>query len=172
VQAGINELELLLNVDAADQRRRIEELLPQMANGDVRRGHAVFFNSKAACFACHKLGHAGGTVGPELTRIGEVRTERDLLESILFPSLSFVRSYESALIFTVDGKAINGRIRDENELEYIVVTGTNEEMRVPRTDVEEIRPSNVSIMPGGLDKQLSVQELADLIAFLRNAKGG
>jgi putative heme-binding domain-containing protein len=109
-------------------------------------------------------------VGPELTRIGDIRTERDLLESILYPSLSFVQSYESTLLLTAGGKAISGRVLDETEDELIVTTGPNEETRVPREDVEEIQPGVVSVMPAGLDKQLSVQELADLVAFLKNAK--
>lgn len=171
VQEGIRDLESLVNVDADDQRQRIEELLPLMSQGDIGRGHAVFHSSKASCSACHQLGFAGGTVGPELTRIGEIRTERDLLESILYPSLSFVRSYEPVLILTVDGTAINGRIREETDKEYVLTTGPNEEVRVRREDVEDIQPSTVSVMPAGLDKQLSTQELADLVAFLRNAKG-
>lgn len=171
VQQGIDELDSKLNVDAASQRKRIEELLPHMAKGDIKRGHAVFYSSKAVCSACHRLGYAGGAVGPELTRIGEARTERDLLESILYPSLSFVRSYEPVSVVTVDGRTINGTIHDETEKEYILSTGPNQEVRVARDDVEQIEPSKVSVMPGGLDGQLSTQELADLVAFLKNATG-
>jgi putative membrane-bound dehydrogenase-like protein len=171
VKHRIDELESLVNVDAAAQRKRIDELLPRVAEGDVRRGHAVFHSSKAACAACHRLGHAGGTIGPELTRIGEIRTERDLLESILFPNLSLVRSYEPFLFVTVDGRTMSGTIRDETEDEYVLAIGADQEIRVQRDEVEQIEPSTVSIMPGGLDGQLSVEELADLVAFLKNATG-
>jgi putative heme-binding domain-containing protein len=171
IQSRIDELEALVNVDAATQRRRIEELLPQMSQGDIRRGHAVYYSSKAACSACHRLGHAGETIGPELTRIGETRTERDLLESILYPSLSFVRSYEPVLVITIDGRTINGAIRDENAQELILTVGADQEVRVPREEIEEMLPSKVSIMPTGLDAQLTTQELADLVAFLKNATG-
>jgi putative membrane-bound dehydrogenase-like protein len=170
IQQRVDELELLVNVDAAAQRQRIEELLPRMAGGSVRRGHAVFHSAKAACTACHVVGHAGGTVGPELTLIGGIRTERDLLESILYPSLSFVQSYESTLLLTSDGQAISGRILDETDEHYVVATGPAEETRVRREEVEEMQPGAISVMPAGLDKQLSVQELADLVAFLKNAK--
>lgn len=170
VARQIDDLELLVNSSAADQRKKIEELLPLMSQGDVRRGHAVYYSPKATCSACHRLGHAGGTIGPELTKIGESRTERDLLESILFPSLSFVRSFEPVLIVTVDGKTFNGTIRSENVEEYILTTGADQEVRVRRDDIEEMQPSTVSIMPAGLDGQLSSQELADLVAFLKNAK--
>jgi putative heme-binding domain-containing protein len=171
VQHGIDELEASVNIDAAAQRRRIEELLPQMKEGDVRRGHAVFHSAKATCSACHRMGHAGGRVGPDLSHIGEARTERDLLESILYPSLSFVRSYEPVLVVTTDGRTINGTVVDETESEYVLATGVDQQVRLPRDEVEEMDPSLVSIMPGGLDGQLSVQELADLVAFLKHATG-
>jgi putative heme-binding domain-containing protein len=171
VKHGVSELESLVNVDAGAQRKRIEELLPLVAKGDIRRGHAVFYSAKAACSACHRLGYAGGTTGPELTHVGKTRTERDILESILYPSLSFVRSYEPVLITTQDGKAINGVIRDETSKEYVVATGPNQEVRIAHEDVDQIQPSTVSIMPAGLDKQLTPQELADLVAFLKNGAG-
>jgi putative membrane-bound dehydrogenase-like protein len=168
VQRALTELELQWNIDAAAQRKRLEELLPKLTNGDVRRGHAVFYSSKAACSACHRLGYAGGTAGPDLTRIGEIRTQRDLLVSILYPSLSFVRGYEPVMIITVDGRVISGTVRDETESEYILTTGPDEEARVPRDEVDEIAPGTVSIMPAGLDQQLTIEQLADLVAFLKN----
>lgn len=170
VVARLDALEKLLNVDAEQQRARIEELLPAMASGDARRGHEVFNSAKASCSACHRMGYGGGNTGPELSKIGEVRTERDLLESILFPSLSFVRSYEPMLLVTDDGRAVAGVIRSETESEFVVATGPNEEVRVERSSVEEVQPNTISVMPAGLDKQLSARELADLVAFLKNAK--
>ena len=171
VQHGVVELESLVNVDAGAQRKRIEEILPLVAQGDIRRGHAVFYSSKATCSSCHRLGAAGGTSGPDLTHLGKTRTERDLLESILYPSLSFVRSYEPMLITTRDGKAINGVIRDETSKEYVLATGPNEEVWIAHKDVDQIQPGTVSIMPAGLDKQLRPQELADLVAFLKKGAG-
>ena len=169
MQKGVAEIESLVNVDAAAQRKHIEELLPLVAKGDIRRGNAVFYSSKAACSSCHRLGIAGGTTGPELTHVGKTRTERDILESILYPSLSFVRSYEPVLITTQDGRKINGVIKDETATEYVVATGPDQLVRIAHTDVDEMQPSKVSIMPAGLDKQLTPQELADLVAFLKHS---
>jgi putative membrane-bound dehydrogenase-like protein len=171
VQQGIAEMQRLVNVDADAQRNRIEELLPLMMQGDERRGHAVFYSSKAACSECHRMGYAGGTIGPELTRIGETRTERDLLESILYPSLSFVRSYEPMVIVTTDGRTINATVRNETDHELLLAIGPNEEMRLARQEVDQMEPGTVSIMPAGLEKQLTPQELADLVTFLKHATG-
>ena len=170
VQKAAEELYALINADIATQGKRLEEMLPKMAGGDIRRGQQVFHGTKAVCNACHAVGYVGGKAGPDLTRIAQIRNERDLLESILFPSASLVRSYEPILILTTDGRQLNGVIKNETSDEVILVTGPNKEERIARSDIEAQKPSAVSVMPAGLDKQLSEQELADLIAFLKSLK--
>jgi putative heme-binding domain-containing protein len=156
-----------LTGDAARQKERLEELLPSVTGGDIRRGQAVFNSPRAACVSCHAIGYIGGKVGPDMTRIGQVRNERDLLEAILFPSASFVRSYEPVVIALRDGRVLNGVPKKDAPDEVILATGPNEEARIPRDEIEEMRPGTLSIMPAGLDQQLSTQDLADLVTFLR-----
>ena len=136
----------------------------------MRRGQAVFNSSKAACSSCHAIGYLGGKVGPDLTQIGKIRSERDLLESIVFPSASLVRSYEPVQVTTKSGKVHNGLVRKDAPDEIVLVTGANQEARIARDDVEEVQPSKVSVMPAGLDRQLTSRELADLVAFLKACK--
>jgi putative membrane-bound dehydrogenase-like protein len=170
VQRQAEELYAALDVDAAKQRTRLEQMLSSLKDGDVRRGQAVFNSTKAACSACHAIGYLGGKVGPDLTHIGKIRTERDLLESIVFPSASLVRSYEPVQVTTRSGKVHNGLIRKEAPDEILLATGANQEARISRGDIEEIQPSKVSVMPAGLDQQLTLRELADLVAFLKACK--
>jgi putative heme-binding domain-containing protein len=127
-------------------------------------------SAKAACATCHQFGYLGGNVGPDLTRIGSIRNERDLLESIAFPSASFVRSYESVVVATKDGKVVSGILKKDAPDEVILAVNATETARIAREDIDEVRPSTVSVMPSGLDQQLSRQELADLVAFLKDAK--
>src|SRR5262249_15480828 len=68
-----------LDVDAAKQKEKLERLLPELKKGDVRRGQLVFNSAKASCAACHAIGYVGGKTAPDLTRIGKIRSERDLL---------------------------------------------------------------------------------------------
>ncbi len=159
-----------LRAERADQLRRLEELLAKLPPGDPRRGQLVFRSSKAACSACHAIGYLGGRVGPDLTRIARVRTRRDLLESIIFPSASLVRSYEPVQVLTDEGKVYNGLVQQETPEELVLVTGPNQQVRIPRESIELMRPSQVSVMPAGLDKVLSLQELADLLSFLESAR--
>ncbi|MEE3371584.1 MAG: PVC-type heme-binding CxxCH protein [Planctomycetota bacterium] len=163
---------LLARIQTENQEKaqKLEAVLKLTVNGDIRRGQRVFHNQKTACDACHQLGYLGGRVGPDLTRIGSIRTERDLLEAILFPSISFVRSYEPVTIVTVDGRVLNGVIRDETGSEVTLQLDAQKVLRLPTDEIEQRQPGTVSIMPAGLDKQLTAQQLADLVVFLRDRK--
>jgi putative heme-binding domain-containing protein len=170
VAPAAQELYAGLEQSLAQQTAQLEGILSSLKSGDIRRGQLVFNSTRAACITCHEIGYVGGHVGPDLTRIGRIRTERDLLESILFPSASFVRSYEPVVITTRSGKVLNGLIKHETAEEIELALSGTETVRLPRSSVEEIQPSKVSVMPAGLDKQLSKQELADLVTFLKAAQ--
>jgi putative heme-binding domain-containing protein len=135
--------------------------------GDVRRGQLVFNSQKGACASCHAIGYLGGKIGPDLTHVGKIRDERDLLESILFPSASFVRSYEPVEVTTNRGRVFNGLVKLDTPDQLILTVSATEEVRIPRADVDVVKPGKVSIMPAGLEKVLSPQEMADLVAFLK-----
>jgi putative membrane-bound dehydrogenase-like protein len=160
----------VLNVDPEKQRGELETLLGKLTGGDVRRGLAVFHSPKAACSACHQLGYKGGNIGPDLSKIGAIRSDRDLLEAIAFPNASFVRSYEPVVVTTSAGVTHSGVRRDENDGELTIFKSATEKVRLKSQDVETVAPGQVSIMPSGLAQQLSVQEIADLVAFLKSAK--
>lgn len=161
-----------LDADTAQQAARLESLLRELAGveADVRRGQAVFNGSKAACSSCHRIGYLGGNVGPELTRIGEVRSERDLLESVVYPSASFVRSYEPTTLVLKGGDEVQGIVRHETDSEWVITTGPGAEQRLAKAGVEELRPGTVSLMPGGFDQVLTRQELADLLRFVKTVR--
>ena len=167
VQPRAEALYATLRVDRAQQTARLEGLVSALTGGDVRRGQAVFNSPKAACASCHAIGYLGGKVGPDLTRIGQIRAERDLLEAIVLPSASFVRSYEPVTVATRDGRVVNGVLRADTVAEVVLATGADQEARIARDEIEEMQPGTVSVMPAGLDAQLTPQELADLVAFLR-----
>lgn len=157
--------------DLAQQGGVLDSLLAELPAGDIRRGQAVFNSSEAACLACHSIGYLGGEVGPDLTRIGQIRTRRDLLESILYPSASFVRSYEPVVAVTA-AESVSGVPVAETDAYLVLAVSADEEVRLPRAEIEELRPGTVSVMPSGLAEQLSRGELADLLAFLEATQWG
>jgi putative heme-binding domain-containing protein len=159
-----------LDAELAQQRSRLEETLAALPPGDIRRGQAVFNSTKTSCRACHTIGYVGGKIGPDLTRIGQIRQPRDLVESILFPSASFVRSYEPLTIRSLDGLVYSGLVKSDAPGEVVLTVAADKEVRIARDEIDAVQPGKVSIMPAGLDKQLSLQELADLVEFLKNCR--
>jgi putative heme-binding domain-containing protein len=159
-----------LEPDADKQKARLAELEPALHGGDAGRGRDVFFGKKAVCFTCHTVRSSGGHVGPDLTKIGSTRSGRDLLEAVVFPSASFARGYEPFAVATNSGKSYTGILRRQTADAIYLVTNERAEVRIPRAEIEVLEPGKVSIMPQGLDAQLSRQELADLLAFLQSLR--
>ncbi|MGB8166538.1 MAG: PVC-type heme-binding CxxCH protein [Chthoniobacteraceae bacterium] len=164
------EAEMLLtslNLDTAQQRAKLDALAAELPPGDLRRGQAVFNSAKATCTVCHAVGYLGGKFGPDLTSIGQVRNERDLLEAVVFPSASFVRSFEPMVVQQKGGAALTGIVRSETSDAITLAIGPGAEQRVSRAEIVEMHPGTTSLMPQGFDQILSRQELSDLIAFLK-----
>jgi len=150
---------------ARDERlRKLEPLLT--TGGDHGRGRQVFFGEKAACSSCHTIGAEGGHVGPDLTAVGAVRSGHDLLESIVFPSATFVPGHEVYRVHTASD-VFSGVLARQSPEAVTLVTGPNDEVRLPRSRIVKMEQSEVSLMPDGFDEVLTQTELADLLAFLR-----
>jgi putative heme-binding domain-containing protein len=151
-----------------DQMRYLATLKGELdqLRGNAEAGQQVFLSPKFACYGCHRAAGRGGQVGPDLSRIGKIRSPAELLESIVFPSLAIAPEFRTYQISTRDGRAFTGLIfRDSTEALYLR-TAQLEEVRIARKDVEDVTPSPVSLMPDGLEKTMSRQELRDLLEFL------
>jgi putative heme-binding domain-containing protein len=162
---------ILKQIDAGDAEHaaRLTELAPLLtAGGDPSRGQSVFLGKTAACTTCHSVGGAGAQVGPDLSKIGALRSGRDLLESIVFPAASIARGFESFVVETNDGNVHAGTLVAESG--DAIRLRTPADVTIPRSQVKSFRQDRASIMPQGLDAQLSRQELIDLLAFLQACK--
>ncbi len=159
-----------VNVGTEEQKARLDALEKLVPKGDAKRGHLVYNSQQAACAVCHSVGYVGGDLGPDLTHIGKVRTERDLLEAIIYPSSNFVRSYEPVSLKTKAGGTLYGILKEASSDHVALVMGPGAEQRIPKSEVKEISPGAVSLMPQGLDAVISEQDLADLVVFLKSLK--
>jgi putative heme-binding domain-containing protein len=116
------------------------------------------------CLQCHRLFDAGGDVGPDLT--GSDRANPDyILENVLDPSAAVAREYTLTNIATTDGRLVSGIIREQNDRSVTIQTA-NERIVLPREDIDELKPSSVSMMPEGQLERLNPQEIRDLFAYL------
>jgi putative membrane-bound dehydrogenase-like protein len=159
-----------LEVDTAAMKEKLDSMASVLERGEPKAGREVFLGKKAGCTACHTVAGQGGKVGPDLSKIGSIRSGRDLLEAIVFPSATFARGFEPFLIRTKDGAIFDGLIARETPDAIYLFTSERVEKRIPRAAVDVIQQSKVSIMPQGLDNQISRDELRDLIAFLQSLR--
>jgi putative heme-binding domain-containing protein len=132
----------------------------------------LFNDPAAACSTCHAIGYHGGKIGPDLTSIGEVRDERDLLEAVVFPNASFPRGYEPLQVTTTTGVVRSGVLRDDFPDTLVLTTADSEELRIPKSSIADVQPGGVSLMPSGYGQQFTPAQLADLVAFLKRTRWG
>jgi putative heme-binding domain-containing protein len=170
VRTAADGLRQRLQADAPKQQARLAELEPLLSGGDADRGRLVFFGAKAACGVCHSAEKRGGRIGPDLGSIGAIRSGRDLLEAVIFPSSSFARGFEPYVVETRQGVIQQGILARETTDALYLLTADRTEARVSLADIDVLMPGRVSIMPQGLDTQLSRQELRDLLAYLQGLR--
>ena len=155
----------------AQQERHLDELATFLPKGDALRGAKLFSNQeKSKCTICHLKGDQGVRLGPDLTWIGAIRSERDLLEAIVFPSASIARYHEVVNVLTTDGTAVSGLLVKETVDKMFLSSGEGVVQPVAFEDIEQAKYSSVSLMPDGLDKLLKPEEIADLVAYLKESK--
>ena len=87
--------------------------------------------------------------------------------STLLSGLKRFSSNLTAIVTVADDGGSSGVLRRDAADEIVLATGPGLEMALARSEIAEMRPGTSSLMPGGLDEQLSPQELADLVTFLR-----
>jgi len=144
--------------------------------GDPAAGGTLFTDpaGPAGCVQCHTVAGEGAEVGPELTDVAGTQTLEYVFESIMDPSAVIASGgYEPIQIQLADGTVISGVLRSEDDttLSIVIKDGTVE--MVNKADVQrELRyPDLPSLMPGNFGDLLTVQQVADIMAFLQESAG-
>jgi putative heme-binding domain-containing protein len=129
--------------------------------GDASRGRSVYVRT---CQQCHVLFGVGGKVGPDIT--GSNRSDLDyLLQTILDPNAVIPNEYRASNLETMDGRVLTGIVQRQDDRSVTILTA-DEELVIPRDEIEVLEESELSMMPEALLDQLEEQELRDLIYYL------
>ena len=134
--------------------------------GDVARGKAIF---KKDCSACHRLEGVGEQIGAELGAIKDRGSDTVLL-NILDPNREVLPRFLTYVLVTDAGRTISGIITGETATSVTVRRADGTSETVLRVNIDELRSTGTSFMPEGLEKQIDVQGMADLLAYLNAAK--
>ncbi|MEM7234268.1 MAG: c-type cytochrome [Planctomycetota bacterium] len=141
-----------------------------LKGGDAARGRKVFESERATCIRCHRVGKDERRAGPDLLGIGDKYPRKKLIESILEPSKSTVAGYSLNEVTTKKGQVHSGIVKGRSESTVELFLATGETIEIPRKEILSDSPSRGSLMPKGLEKNVSVAEFVDLIAYLETLK--
>ncbi len=134
--------------------------------GDSERGAAIF---KQHCSVCHQLNGVGHAVGPNLATVTN-RGAESILVNLLDPNREVNPAWRDYIAVTLAGTTHNGVIITESSTSITLRRAEAKEDTLLRADVETIRDTGRSLMPEGLEKQIDVQGMADLISWLLEQK--
>jgi putative heme-binding domain-containing protein len=139
-------------------------------DGDPRRGEQLFWSQPVQCGRCHRIGHRGTPIGPDLSAIGRLRSRADLLASLLEPSRRIEPKYASYVVATANGAVFTGLLVSRDEKGVALRTSEGGAMVIKAKEIEELWPSRASLMPDGQLADMTAQEAADLIEYLASLK--
>lgn len=146
----------------------VRELAATKLTGrDYKNGQKTYASSR--CVVCHRFAGDGGATGPDLTQLAGRFNLKDLTEAIIEPSKVISDQYKATIVQTADGKSVTGRIVTETPDSITMVIDPEQSTKVltiKKADVEERKPSSVSLMPKDLLKPLNENEVLDLLAYL------
>jgi putative heme-binding domain-containing protein len=137
--------------------------------GDAPRGRTVF-EGKGACLSCHRVNNVGSRKAPDLSDVGANRSAGSLERSLRDPSRQMMPINRPVHIVTRDGKVINGRRLNEDTFTVQLADEDGRPISLTKADLREYRISTTSPMPS-YEKELSPQELADVVSYLLSLKG-
>jgi putative heme-binding domain-containing protein len=166
LKARINKLWGDVQSASSDAMRaevqRLSELIAG-STGNPYRGKQLFLSN---CAKCHVLFTDGGKIGPDLTTYKRDDL-RGMLMNIVNPSLEIREGFENFVVFTDDGRTLNGFIADQDNRVVVLKGADGQTLIIPRAEVDEMQAIPRSIMPEGILKPFNPQQVRDLFAYLR-----
>ena len=131
---------------------------------DNRSGEQIF---ASYCRACHKAGKEGSTVAPNLTYITRKFDDKQLLNAIIFPSAAIAFGYESWLVETKSKNSYYGFIISDNKESKIIRDIAGQNHTIKKSEIVSSKKQDKSIMPSAGQMNLSEQQLADVVGYLK-----
>lgn len=158
----------LLELPATENRSQLIRRFSENLNtpGDPAIGTILF---RKHCSACHRIRDTGNEVGPDISTWG-ARPAEALLQAVLDPNLAVDPRYQGYTILLNDGRTLNGLIRDETDNSFTLLSAEGRTSLILRSDVEMIRSTGKSLMPEGLEQNLTPADLSHLHAWLRTLR--
>lgn len=141
--------------------------LDSLEGGNASRGKKIFFErTQVSCVRCHKFDGRGGDVGPVLDKLGLEKDRKYLLEAIVNPNAAIAKNFESLTIVDFDGIITTGIVKTNNDKLVELLTAEGKSVKIAKEDIDFQKQSK-SPMPEDLVKHLSLDDVRDLVEFLK-----
>ena len=164
-----NALQLFGGAVSADRQKIVQQYHSALTiQGSVAEGRTVF---RRVCAKCHRVHGVGHLAGPDISDVRN-RAPAALLYDILDPNAKVEPRFALYVVTTRDGRVFEGLIRAESPQAVVLRMPEGKEQEIDRSDIEHIRATNVSLMPEGIEKEISLQQMADLLEFLKTRNVG
>jgi putative heme-binding domain-containing protein len=155
-------------MQSAEQRELLERYREVLAGPrDAQHGLQVY---QQQCAKCHLAQGQGANVGPDLAATTR-RSDEMLLSDLLDPSNQITVGYNQYTVVTVDGRILTGVLVSETATSVTLRREQAIDTAILRKDIDDLAASPISMMPERLEQEVSPQDVADLIAYLREAFG-
>ncbi|HSG72077.1 MAG TPA: c-type cytochrome, partial [Planctomycetaceae bacterium] len=156
---------LLANSGSPDRALVLEKYQESLKlAADPKRGRIVFQKN---CIACHRIGDLGVNVAPDIAD-SRVAKPEVLLVNILDPNRAIDNNYFSYTIVLDSGKVLTGIIATETGNSVTLRQPEDKTVTILKDEIEDMKSDGISLMPVGLEKNITVQDMADLISFIKN----
>ena len=132
--------------------------------GDAKRGQVSFAKN---CATCHKIGETGVNVAPDISD-SRTKTPAQILADIIQPNRAIDANYVAYNLLLADGTTASGILTSETSTSITLKAAGAKVITVARGEIEQLKSTGVSLMPDGLEKTIPPQEMADVIAFIKN----
>jgi cytochrome c oxidase cbb3-type subunit III len=136
--------------------------------GDASRGKAIF-DGKGACATCHRVNGIGSRVGPDLSRVGQLRRTIELEQSLLEPAAEVLPGNRFYRVTTKDGNTITGRLLNHDTFTVQILDSKEQLRSFVKADLKE--HGFVSTPMPSYKARLDAQETADVVSYLVSLKG-
>ena len=143
---------------------RSGQIIPEIAGGQWDKGRELF-KGKAACATCHQLRGDGVKVGPELSNLIH-RDYASVLKDIVDPNASINPDAVGYIVTLKDGEAVTGTRLGETADELHIALPGGQVVKLKKASIAKTQPMTVSLMPVGIEKTLTPEELRDLMTYL------
>ena len=139
--------------------------------GDNARGEQVFFQTAGvSCQNCHQIGGKGKELGPDLSQIGKKYNRQQILESLLEPSRIIDPKFLTIQVETTRGRVFTGLLVEKTAAKVVLKDNEHKLIELPRQEIELLVPQQKSLMPELLLRDMTREQVADLLEFLSSLK--